>query len=350
MLPRNNIPELKMFAPLLSILLSGLIASNANADSNALMTQAKNANPIRYQFAVDQNAEITATKDNKAFSIWWQPTKDKPTAVIVTLHGHGSYASDEFYLWQSYASKRNYAILALQWWFGGGEATSDYYQPSEMYPLIAEQLAAKAVHPGEVLFHGFSRGSANSYAVSALDNASANRYFSMTISNAGSAASNYPPNMQISAGNFGKLPFKGIKWAMYCGDKDPDPNQSGCPGMKLSSDWVVQYGAEMVIFLEDPNGDHGGFHMNPGNVDTILAKFAPTNRYQDADTVFDWAERQYTDLLTPHTTSALGYGYYYRCYQGGSVCVGAKNDDLFLYQAGIIKSVGTTQDYLTKIQ
>lgn len=338
-----------LLIPLLAIY-GGLHCNEGYADSSALMTQAKNANPTRYQFAVDQGAEIKATKDNKAFSIWWQPSKDKPSAVIVTLHGHGSYATDEFYLWQTYASKRNYAILALQWWFGGGEATSDYYTPNDMYPIIAELLASKAVSPGQVLFHGFSRGAANTYAVSALDNFSGNRYFGMTLSNSGSAASGYPPNMEVASGNFGKLPFSGSQWAIYCGAKDPDPNQSGCPGMKLSRDWVIKYGAEMKIFIEDQNGDHGGFHMNPTNVEALLAKFTPRNRYQDADTVFDWAEKQLPDLLTPHASSALGFGYYYRCYLSKGVCVGAKNDALYLYQDGIIKPVGTTQEYLTKIK
>jgi hypothetical protein len=335
--------------PLLATLYGGLFCHESYADANALMTQAKTANPSRYQFAIDQGAEINATKDNKAFNIWWQPSKDKPTAVIVTLHGHGSYATDEFYLWQTYASKRNYAILALQWWFGGGEATADYYAPNEMYPIIAELLASKAVTPGQVLFHGFSRGAANSYAVSALDNASGNRYFGMTLSNSGGAALGYPPNREIAAGSFGKLPFKGSQWAMYCGAKDPDPNQNGCPAMKLARDWVEKYGAETKIFIEDPNGGHGGFHLNPSNVETLLTAFSPRNRYQDADTVFDWAEKQYPGLLPSHANSALGYGYYYRCYSGGSVCVGAKNDALYLYQDGVIKSVGNTQDYLAKI-
>lgn len=332
------------------LICAGLSATQSYADSTSLMAQAKNANPSRYQFAVDQQAEINATKDNKAFSLWWQPSHNQPSAVIVTLHGHASYATDEFYLWQSYASTRNFAILALQWWFGGGESTADYYAPNDMYPIIAELLASKSISPGQVLFHGYSRGAANSYAVSALDNASGNRYFGMTLSNAGGAAAGYPPNMDIAAGKFGKLPFAGSQWAMYCGGKDPDPNQSGCPAMKQARDWVMQYGAQVPIFIEDLNGDHGGFHMNPANVEAVLAKFAPRNRYQDADSVFTWAEQQYPTLLTPPTRSALGYGYYYRCYQGGAVCVGAKNNALYLYQNGVIKSVGTTQDYLNQIR
>lgn len=319
------------------------------ADSLSLLNQAKSANAERYQFAIDQRVEIQATKDNKAFSIWWQPSTSKPAAVIVTLHGHGSYATDEFFLWQKYANERSFAILALQWWFGGGETVSDYYTPQEMYPIIADILTTKEVAPGAVLFHGYSRGSANSYAMAAQDSISGNRFFTMTLSNAGGAASDFPPNQQIESGAFGSMPYSGMQWAMYCGGKDPDPNINGCPAMTKAKDWVVKYGATMTIFIEDANGDHGGFHTNPANVEAVLAKFVPVNRYADVDKIFDWAEKTYPGSLSPAAVSKLGYGYYYRCYTGG-VCLGAKNDSLFLYQAGQLKPVGKTADYLAGIR
>ena len=331
---------------LISWICFNLIQYPAQADSSALMNQAKTANSERYQFAVSNGAEISATKDNKAFSIWWQPAITKPTAVIVTLHGHASYATDEFYLWQNYAAKRNFAILALQWWFGGGEAVNDYYAPQDMYPIIADILMAKAIRPGEVLLHGFSRGSANSYAIAALDSFSGNRFFSMVLSNSGSAAADFPPNRQIESGFFGSKPFSGIQWALFCGDKDPEPNINGCPAMKKTQDWIIKYGATIAIFLEDPNSGHGGFHMNPNNVETVLAKFSPINRYADVDKILDWAEKKYSVSLFPSSISQLGYGYYYRCYSG-DICVGAKNDELYLYQKGQIQALDSTSNYLS---
>ena len=321
----------------------------AHADSASLLSQAQAANTTRYQFALSNNAEIRNTSDNKAFTIWWQPTATTPAGVIVTLHGHDSYATDEFYLWQPYAQTKGYAILALQWWFGVGEAINDYYLPQEMYPIIANLLTEKGVKPGAVLFHGYSRGSANSYGVTALDAVSGNRFITMTLSNSGGAAADFPPNQQIVAGAFGAKPYSGIQWVMYCGEKDPDPTTSGCPGMTAAKDWVTQYGATFKLLIDDPNGGHGGFMTNSANVNTALAQFAPSNRYADADSVLDWAENQYPTLLTPHATSVIGYGYYYRCYGNGTTCVGAKNDDLFLYQNGKIAPVGRVQDYLPLI-
>jgi hypothetical protein len=252
-----------------------LVCSTAKADSNSLLMQAQSANPTRYQFAIANNAEIRATSDNKAFSIWWQPGSGVPTGVIVGLHGHGSYATDDLAMWQPYALARGYAVLALQWWFGGGEATNDYYSPAEMYPIIAGILAEKGVQPGTVLLQGYSRGSANSYAMTALDAASGNRFFGMTLSISGGAAAGYPPNMQVVAGDFGKQPFNGVQWVMYCGEKDPDPTINGCPAMTASKNWVTQYGATFKLLIDDPNGDHSGFMTNSSNVNAALAQFSP---------------------------------------------------------------------------
>jgi len=256
-----------------------ILSLAAQADSASILAQAQASNAARYQFALSNNAEIRNTSDNKAFTLWWQPSATTPpSGVIVTLHGHDSFATDEFYLWQPYAQSRGYAILALQWWFGVGEALTDYYQPQEMYPIIRSLLTEKGIQPGAVLFHGYSRGSANSYGVTALDVASGNPFFTMTLSNSGGAATDFPFNKQIDAGAYGAKPFNGIQWVMYCGEKDPDPSINGCPAMNAAKDWVTQYGATVKLLIDDPNGNHGGFMTNSSNVNTALAQFSPTLR------------------------------------------------------------------------
>ena len=82
----------------------------------------------RYQFALDHGARFVTAPDARAFYIIWYPpgaSAAEPPPMIATIHGHGSYAFDEFFLWQPYAQERGYGIIALQWWFGTGEKMGD---------------------------------------------------------------------------------------------------------------------------------------------------------------------------------------------------------------------------------
>ncbi len=341
---------MRKFISALFVLVCTIFPLTTWADSASLLNQAKAANATRYQFALSNNAEIRSTSDNKAFTIWWQPPSGTPSGVIVTLHGHGSYATDEFYLWQPYAQTRGYAILALQWWFGVGETVADYYLPQEMYPIIAKLLKEKGVKPGTVLLQGYSRGSANSYAVTALDTASGNRYINMTLSNSGGAASDFPPNQQIVAGAYGSLPFTGVQWIMYCGELDPDPTINGCPAMKAAKDWVTKYGATFKLLIDDPKGGHGGFMTNSTNVATALAQFTPT--INQSDCLFNWAEKTYPQYFSPAgAASATSSPYYYRYYSGTANYLGVSSADNHVWVLGPsfgneLRDVGSTSSYL----
>lgn len=241
-----------------------------------LLAQARAATPQRYQFALDRGAKILATPDGRSFSVLWYPTQSQSGSkppMIVTLHGHGSWAFDEFSLWQPYAAARGYGILALQWWFGGGDRTEDYYTPYETYPIIQCLLRTENIQPGKILMHGFSRGSAVIYALTALDRANG-KFFLLTVANAGPVAQDYPPNIEIARGAFGATPFGGTHWVMFCGNHDPKPELDECLNMNRTRDWVKQYGGTVDLFIEDPLSGHGGFHRTPSHVNAALDLFA----------------------------------------------------------------------------
>lgn len=265
-------PCLRLLLPLLAAL---LLPCAARADSTSLLAQAQAAKPTRYAFAISKGAELRNTSDNRSYTAWWAPA-GTPKGVIVALHGHDSWALDELYLWQPYAEREGYAVLALQWWFGSGEATSDYYTPDEMYPLLSARLAEKGVKPGSAMFLGYSRGAANTYALAALDTTGpvARRWFGFVFANAGGAMLGYPPTSDVDRGKYGTAPYAGVPWGMYCGELDPDPTQSGCPAMSFSRDWVTRLGGAVVLYIDDPSGDHGGFMTRPANVESALATYA----------------------------------------------------------------------------
>lgn len=337
-----------LFRPLAALGLSLCLAlawvGPCRADSTSLLALAHKNDASHYDSLVGQGAEIRATGDGQSFSVWWQPAGWKPSAgVIVALHGHDGYATTEAALWQPYAQKHGHALLTLQWWFGTGEATTDYYRPDQMYPLLAAALAAKGIRPGTALFTGYSRGAANSYATAVLDNtATAAHYFGFVLSNAGGAMADYPPNQQINGGAFGSRPFAGMKWGFYCGEKDPDPNQNGCPAMRSSRDWVQQNGATVLLFIDDANGDHGGFMTQATNVETALATYAGVLAGAELECLFNWAEDSYPGALQPRRSATLSSApYTYRYYATSRVYVGASSADQHVW---LLDAAGTLSD------
>ncbi len=246
-----------------------------NVTTQQLLDNARKANTQRYQFAMDRGARVVPTDDGRSFSLLWYPNASAQThpPMIATLSGHGSYAFDEFFLWQPFAQQRGYGIIALQWWFTTGEKLDDYYTPERVYEIFAAILREQKIAPGKTLLHGFSRGSANIYGVTLYDRLSRNNLFGLTIANAGKASPDFPPNPDINAGKYGQSVFAGTRWAMYCGGKDPNPNRDGCVGMREAREWVQKFGGTVDLLIEDAQGDHGGFHRDAKNVNAALDVF-----------------------------------------------------------------------------
>lgn len=242
-----------------------------------LVASARDNNPERYNYALEQGAKFIPTPDGKAFFILWKPEEQRSLSAcppfIVTLHGHSSWATDEFYLWHKSAQKHGYGIIALQWWLGGGDSTMDYLSPQEIYRYIESALRHEGAERKKSILHGFSRGSANSYAVAALDNQPGNQFFRLIVSNAGGFMKDFPPNADIISGVFGKSPFSGLYWAMYCGTSDENPSRDGCIAMEQAKTAVESFGGKVLILIKEPNADHGGFHRNPQNIEKVFGLF-----------------------------------------------------------------------------
>lgn len=105
-----------------------------------LLERAKRATPARFSFAIDHGAEVKPTDDGRSFVVVWYPagtTEDGRPPMIVTIGGHASWAFDDFAVWYPHLVERGYGLIALQWWFGGGETVADYYLPHEIYRAIA---------------------------------------------------------------------------------------------------------------------------------------------------------------------------------------------------------------------
>ena len=220
--------------------------------------------------------EVAPTSDGRSFFIVWKPI-NAPKRWIVSLHGAGEpargFATDDLAVWSRHLAGHDVGLLCLQWWLGTGSGTKDFYTPPEMYREIQAQLTKLHVRPGDVMFHGFSRGAANTYAVSALDSGKGEHFFSLNVASSGGASLDYPPNGDLLAGRYGREPLKGTRWILVSGAKDPHPDRDGITGMRRTADWLKQQGAVVVDTIEDSTAGHGALQTNPKNTERVLERF-----------------------------------------------------------------------------
>jgi len=242
----------------------------------ALLDQAKTADPERHRFAMEKGARVVDAAGGRAFALVWYPpgTGPEKPPVIATISGHASWAFDELFLWQPYAAERGYGVIALQWWLGAGERPQDYLSPQEVNREFALLFEAEGIRPGTVLLHGFSRGSANIFGVTALDRAAGTNYYLATIANAGKPGADFPINRDMLDGKFGPAPLDGTNWVLFCGRRDDRPGRDGCDGMDEAAGFVERFGGTVSLFIQDPRAGHGGFHRTPAHVNAALDTFA----------------------------------------------------------------------------
>lgn len=248
----------------------------AELPGHPLIEKAKRDQAERVRYALENGAQVGLTADGKSYYVLWFPEGTGPgnlPPMIATMHGHDGCAFVDFYVWHSFLKERGYGLLAVQWWLGKGEKTSDYLLPNETYRVIDDVFRELGVKPGSAMLHGFSRGAANIYPVAALDRSLNKNYFALFVANSGRANSDYPPVREIEQGRFGEKPLAGSRWVTFAGGKDTNPARDGFQGMREAGDWIRKYGGTVELAIEDPTSGHGGFHRNPKNTYAALDVF-----------------------------------------------------------------------------
>jgi hypothetical protein len=216
--------------------------------------------------------ELLATSDSRSFLVLWKPVKE-PKHWIVTLHGTHGFATDDLAIWHPQLKDREAALLCVQWWLGVADGPEAYYTPVQIYREIDAALQKLGAQPGSAMLHGFSRGSANSYAVAALDAGRGQRYFSLAVASSGGVGLDYPPTRAILDGTYGEQPPRGTRWVTAAGARDPHSDRDGIPGMKRAAAWLKEQGATVLETIEDPDYGHGALQTNPKNVQRVLDLF-----------------------------------------------------------------------------
>lgn len=218
--------------------------------------------------------DIMPTSDGQSFLAVWKATR-KPKHWIVSLHGSNGFATDDLAVWYPHLKDRDVGVMCVQWWLDSGDKITSYYTPEQIYREIDNALQKLGVEPGTAMLHGFSRGSANSFAVMALDAGRGRRFFSLAVASSGGVGLDYPPTRAILDGTYGKSPLKGTRWVTSAGGRDPHPDRSGIPGMRRAAAWLKEQGAIVLDAIEDPDQGHGALVLNAKNAQRVLDLFCP---------------------------------------------------------------------------
>lgn len=248
--------------------------------AQALYNEFYNTNTVVAQTCINNGAQAIATADGKTFYLKWFPAGATPsvTPLMVTLHGTGSNAFNALNKWFTSASTHSVGIIALQWYLGASSSPpNDYFGDTTLYSYIDTALQRIKYPSNKALFHGFSRGSARSYAIQFQDVYPPNgkNYFCTIVSNAGKPDSLYPFYTSINNGSNHTF-CSGKQWAMYCGAADPNPARDGCPGMNSAkTNWVIANGGTVGLLIQDPVLGHSGLMDTPALQDSVLEFYLP---------------------------------------------------------------------------
>lgn len=207
------------------------------------------------------------TSDGKQYFYYGYPAgqnNKSPKKIIFSLPGHGSTAEKDYAAWKPQLTENGtYALASLNWWDGKGEAPTNYYSPTEALKQIKAFLTSQGYTDSDfVVLFGFSRGSANTYAVKANDAMSPTPIIDAVISASGKYQSDFAMTDAMLNYNSGK-PYSGTPWILACGEKDDNPTRDGCIGMNETKTFLIGKGANVLAVLSDPNGTHGAFHQSP---------------------------------------------------------------------------------------
>ncbi len=260
---------------LITSLFKGIVIAQLPPAAQVIYDSCVANTPGNVDYASTNGAEIISTHDGSSFYLQWFPNGITPSnsPIIVTLHGSKGNAFNEFKSWHLSAQEHNCGIIALQYnkYTNIFDYQNGYFQDDTIYNYIDTIMKRISYPSNKALLHGFSLGSARSYAVIYNDMISGNNYFCTTISNAGKIDLSY--NLYESIDLIENV-FQGKHWNLFCGP--PEVYSSGpCDGLDFTQDWLTAKGAIVDIYVQDPNLGHNGFQLpeSENYKDTMLNKY-----------------------------------------------------------------------------
>lgn len=214
-------------------------------------------------------------KETGKYVATWAPSAwftSPNRTLIVDLHGTGGYPEAEFNDFRSYLQQRNWGFLGISYLYNANNDAGDYDTP---VPILARINAAldemRAACGSNITLHlmGFSRGSANTYAIAMLDRQAEGK-INGVIANAGAwppDAGPLPPELLAVNGN--PMAMKDTRMWGWCGLNDMTHGYPMCDEMTTALKWVQDHGGTVApgTPFVSPDAGHTDFKNNPVAVD-----------------------------------------------------------------------------------
>jgi hypothetical protein len=210
--------------------------------------------------------------------------------VVVSLHGTGGCAEWMLNHWYQTAYPAHpWALVALQYY----HRESGHYDDDEVIyrnlQLAWDDLRAHCpVEGSQVFYHGFSRGSAQSFPVAVRDRA-ASQIFSSFIADSGSAGLTHPTLRDAPAGA-----LDGARLWMWCGENDVstvDANRMTCQAMEEDMrPYVEGHGGQVDALVQETGVAHGMFNGCPEEGSTDCSTRTAQNLGPSLPLLFDYIE------------------------------------------------------------
>jgi len=195
------------------------------------------------------------------FPAGWET--DPGQKVIVTLHGTGGCAEWMVNHWyQASSPDHAWALVALQYYDRESQQYDDDTVLYENLKTVFRDLTAHCpVGESSFFYHGFSRGSAQSFPLAIRDRAEA-QIFSAFIADSGCAGLNYPTLREAP-----EDALAGARFWLWCGQNDVstvDASRMTCDGMEEDMvPYVEVHGGVVDGFVREEGVAHGMFNGCP---------------------------------------------------------------------------------------
>ncbi len=224
--------------------------------------------PGPYADAMAAGARVVNLEPMNTFFVLWVPEGYENMAtrrVMVIAHGHTGNAYREVGLELDFAREHGYAIVAIQWWPGEGDAMYSGQQFYEFMDVALRYMKYKYhAQLDKCALRGWSLGSEISFEVTYLDRVSGNNRLALTISHDGGMRPN-PDDMSVGKeftrnlydGVYGDDAFEGAHFYLYSGAEP----QIGY--MRNTAQVITAFGGVVERLVLDEGAGHDGFYRHP---------------------------------------------------------------------------------------